>query len=402
MLKGKKIILGVTGGIAVYKAADIVSRLKKQGADVEVIMTEAARHFVDPLTFQTMSLNPVHTSMFNEVEVSEVEHISLAQKSDIILVAPATANTIGKVANGIADNLLTTVIMASTTKVVFAAAMNTFMYNNPMVQDNIEKLEQLGYEFIEPGVGLLACGDYGAGKMAEPSDIVDYVINSFVKKDLSDQKIVITAGPTIEPIDPVRYMTNYSSGKMGYSLAEEAVKRGAEVELVSGPTNLKPPKEAETININTTQEMLDTIEDIFDECDVLIKSAAPADYKSETIEKNKIKKKSEKNDKLNISMIPNPDIAEHFGRKKTDQIVVGFAAESENLIENSKLKLRNKNLDFIVANDITQKGAGFGADTNIVTIIDDKEKIENYSQMDKREVANVILDKISAMRKDIS
>src|SRR5699024_1717594 len=279
---------------------------------------------------------------------------------------------------------------------------NTFMYNNPMVQDNIAKLEQLGYEFIEPGVGLLACGDYGAGKMAEPSDIVDYVINSFVKKDLSDQKIVITAGPTIEPIDPVRYMTNYSSGEMGYSLAEEAVKRGAEVELVSGPTNLKPQKEDETININTTQEMLDTIEDIFDECDVLIKSAAPADYKSETIEKNKIKKKSGKDDKLNISMIPNPDIAEHFGRKKTDQIVVGFAAESENLIENSKSKLQNKNLDFIVANDIRQKGAGFGADTNIVTIIDDKEKIENYSQMDKREVANVILDKISAMRKDIS
>ncbi|MFY9286439.1 MAG: bifunctional phosphopantothenoylcysteine decarboxylase/phosphopantothenate--cysteine ligase CoaBC, partial [Tissierellaceae bacterium] len=290
MLKGKTIILGVTGGIAVYKAADLVSRLRKQNAEVEVIMTEAAMEFVTPLTFQTMSNRPVHTSMFNEIDRFDVEHISLAKKADMILVAPATANTIGKIANGIADNLLNTVIMASHAKIVFAPAMNTEMYNNPIFQENMDKLKGLGYEFIDPAVGLLACGDYGAGKMAEPADIVDYVIDAFIEKDLVGKKFVITAGPTIEPIDPVRYVTNHSSGKMGYLLAKEAKSRGADVVLISGPTSLEPPKGVEVVKVNTTREMFVAVGDYFESCDILIKSAAPADYRPENVSAQNIKK----------------------------------------------------------------------------------------------------------------
>lgn len=393
MLKGKHIVLGVTGGIAVYKAADLVSRLKKQGASVEVIMTEAAEEFVDPLTFQTMSLNPVHTDMFREIEKYDVEHISLAQKSDIILIAPATANTIGKIANGIADNLLTTVVMASTAKVIFVPAMNTFMYKNPIVQENIKKLEGLDYEFIEPGVGLLACGDYGAGKMAEPEVIVDYLINSINKKDLKGREILITAGPTIEPIDPVRYITNHSSGKMGYSLAEEATKRGANVTLISGPTNLEAPKGVRLIKVKTTQEMFKAVEDNFEQCDALIKSAAPADYRPEHRQERKIKKKDD-NDELNIKMVRNPDIAKYFGNRKGNRVVIGFAAETNNLIEHAKVKLKSKNLDFIVANDVTQGGAGFGTDTNIISVVDANEDVTDYPKMGKKEVANIILDRL--------
>lgn len=394
MLKGKTIVLGVTGGIAVYKAADIVSRLKKLHANVEVVMTSGAAEFVTPLTFQTMSGNVVHREMFNEITHYDVEHISLAQKADIILIAPATANTIGKIANGIADNLLTTVVMASTAKIIFAPAMNTQMYRNPIVKDNINKLKGLGYEFIQPGVGLLACGDYGEGKMAEPVDIVEYVVNSLIAKDLSGKKIVITAGPTIEPLDPVRYMTNYSSGKMGYSIAEEAVNRGAEVILISGPTALQPPKGAEFVSVKTTEDMLDAVSLYFDSCDVLIKSAAPADYRPEAVSPVKIKKKENENDELVIRYVKNPDVAAHFGRQKKNQIIVGFAAETENLDEYAMEKLRKKNLDFIVANDVTQEGAGFNVDTNIVTIMDKEAKKDSYPMMSKREVARVILDKV--------
>lgn len=287
MLKGRTIVLGVTGGIAVYKAADIVSRLKKLNANVEVIMTEAATEFVAPLTFQTLSNNVVHRSMFNEITNYDVEHISLAQKADLILIAPATANTIGKIANGIADNLLTTVVMATTAKVIIAPAMNTKMYQNPIVQANMEKLKELGYEFIKPAVGKLACGDYGEGKMAEPADIVDYVISSFVEKDLIGKKIIVTAGPTIEPLDPVRYMTNHSSGKMGYSIPKEAVDRGAEVVLISGPTSLEPPKGVEFLRVKTTEDMLKAVGRYFDSCHVLIKSAAPVDYRPENVSSTK-------------------------------------------------------------------------------------------------------------------
>lgn len=402
MLKDKNIVLGVTGGIAVYKAADLVSKLIKQGANVEVIMTEAAMEFVNPLTFQTMSVNPVHTGMFNKIEKFDVEHISLAQKADVILIAPATANTIGKIANGIADNLLTTVVMASKAKVIFAPAMNTNMYNNPIVQENIKKLNNLGYKFVEPGVGRLACGDYGAGKMAEPSDIVEYVVSSFVKKDLLGKKFLITAGPTIEPIDPVRYITNHSSGKMGYSLAKCALDRGAEVTLISGPTSLKAPKGVNLVNVKTTEEMFAAVGQYFDLCDVLIKSAAPSDYKPEHINTEKIKKKDGKDDNIDLHLVRNPDIAQYYGNKKTNQVVIGFAAETNNIIEHAKRKIKKKNFDFIVANDVTKEGAGFRSDTNIVTIIDNKGKLNSLPLMDKKGVANIILDKISDIIKNKS
>lgn len=393
MLKGKTIILGVTGGIAVYKAADLVSRLKKQNANVEVIMTDAATEFVNPLTFQTMSNNPVHTSMFNKIDKFDVEHISLAKKADMILVAPATANTIGKIAHGLADNLLTTVIMATHGKIVFAPAMNTEMYNNPIQQENMNKLKRIGYEFIQPGVGLLACGDYGAGKMAEPADIVDYVIESFVEKDLIGKKIVITAGPTIEPLDPVRYITNHSSGKMGYLLGKEAKSRGANVVIISGPTSLESPKGVQLVKVNTTQEMFDAVGEHFDSCDILIKSAAPSDYRPEISSPIKIKKKDGQKDELNLKFVRNPDIAYHYGNKKNKQLVIGFAAETDNLVEYAKNKLGKKNFDFIVANDVTKEGAGFKSDTNIVTIIDNKGEIESYPIMTKNKVAKIILDK---------
>ena len=396
MLKGKNIVLGVTGGIAVYKACEVVSRLKKLNANVDVIMTEGAEEFVTPLTFQTMSKNVVHRKMFNEITSYDVEHISLAQKADIILIAPATANTIGKIANGIADNLLTTVVMASTAKVIFAPAMNTFMYRNPIVKSNIDKLKNLGYEFISPGTGLLACGDYGEGKMPEPSDIIEYVLNSFIEKDLVGKKIVITAGPTIEPLDPVRYMTNHSSGKMGYNIAKEAVERGAEVILVSGPTSLVPPKGVNLINIKTTEDMLNAIDAHFDTCNVLIKAAAPADYRPETVSEEKIKKKDNDNE-LIIKYIKNPDIVAHFGNKKEDQIIVGFAAETNNIYEHAVEKIKKKNLDFIVANDVTKEGAGFNVDTNVVSIIDKEGIKTDYPIMDKRQVAKLILDKVKSI-----
>lgn len=400
MLKGKTIVLGVTGGIAVYKAADLVSKLRKLNAKVEVVMTEGATEFVTPLTFQTMSSNVVHKEMFNELDHFDVEHISLAQKPDLILVAPATANTIGKVANGIADNLLTTIIMASNKKVIFAPAMNTFMYNNPIVKENMGKLKDLGYEFIQPGVGLLACGDYGEGKMAEPDYIVEYILNSFKEKDLQGRKIVITAGPTMEPLDPVRYMTNHSSGKMGYSIAKEAVERGADVVLISGPTSLTPPKGLEFIKVQTTEDMLNAVGKHFDSSHVLIKSAAPVDYKPEAISPVKIKKKEGEDDILTIRYIKNPDIAAHFGNLKKDQITVGFAAETDNVYEYAMEKLKKKNFDFIVANDVTKEGAGFNVDTNIVTILDKKGEKTEYPLMDKKEVASVILDKVVYLLKD--
>ncbi|MDU5083141.1 bifunctional phosphopantothenoylcysteine decarboxylase/phosphopantothenate--cysteine ligase CoaBC [uncultured Tissierella sp.] len=394
MLKGKTIILGVTGGIAVYKAADIVSRLKKLHANVEVIMTEGATEFVTPLTFQTMSGNVVHREMFSEITNYDVEHISLAQKADTILIAPATANTIGKIANGIADNLLTTVVMASTAKIIFAPAMNTKMYQNPIVKENINRLKSLGYSFIQPGAGRLACGDYGEGKMAEPVDIVEYIIDSLVEKDLSGRKIVVTAGPTIEPLDPVRYMTNHSSGKMGYSIAKEAVSRGAEVVLISGHTSITPPKEVELVKVKTTEDMLKAVAKHFNSCDVLIKSAAPVDYKPETVSPIKIKKKENEEDELIIKYVKNPDIAAYFGKQKKHQVMVGFAAETDDLDKYALEKLKKKNFDFIVANDVTKEGAGFDVDTNIVTIIDNKGIKTNYPMMNKREVARVIVDKV--------
>lgn len=397
MLDNKNVIVGVCGGIAVYKVADLVSRLKKQNANVDVIMTENATKFVSPLTFQTLASSPVYVDMFAEPKHYDVEHISLAKKADVFIIAPATANVIGKIANGIADDLLTTTIMATKAKVIFAPAMNTNMYLNPIVQKNISYLKELGYEFIDPGTGLLACKDYGPGRMAEPEDIVEYIIESFVNKDLAGKKIVVTAGPTIEPLDPVRYVTNHSSGKMGYNIAKAAKSRGADVVLITGPTSLKAPNGVKVIKVNTTIEMLNAVEREFDSCEVLIKAAAPLDYRPEKVSDVKIKKKDGEDDQLNIRYIRNPDIAEHFGRIKGNKILVGFAAETNDLIEYAKEKLKKKNLDFIVANNIMEDGAGFKGDTNVVTIIDKDENIENYPVLDKYKVAQIILDKVKLL-----
>ncbi len=397
MLDNKNVIVGVCGGIAVYKVADLVSRLKKQNANVDVIMTENATKFVSPLTFQTLASSPVYVDMFAEPKHYDVEHISLAKKADVFIIAPATANVIGKIANGIADDLLTTTIMATKAKVIFAPAMNTNMYLNPIVQKNISYLKELGYEFIDPGTGLLACKDYGPGRMAEPEDIVEYIIESFVNKDLAGKKIVVTAGPTIEPLDPVRYVTNHSSGKMGYNIAKAAKSRGADVVLITGPTSLKAPNGVKVIKVNTTIEMLNAVEREFDSCEVLIKAAAPLDYRPEKVSDVKIKKKGGEDDQLNIRYIRNPDIAEHFGRIKGNKILVGFAAETNDLIEYAKEKLKKKNLDFIVANNIMEDGAGFKGDTNVVTIIDKDENIENYPVLDKYKVAQIILDKVKLL-----
>lgn len=393
MLKGKTIILGVTGGIAAYKSCDLVSRLKKQNANVEVIMTEASMEFVKPLTFQTMSNNPVHYSMFNEIDKFDVEHISLAKKADMIVIAPATANTIGKIANGIADNLLTTVVMATKAKVLIAPAMNTQMYNNFITQENMKKLENLGYDFISPSVGRLACGDYGAGKMSEPQDILEYIIDYFTNKDLEGKKVVITAGPTREAIDPVRFLSNHSTGKMGYALANEARKRGADVTLISGPTQLEVPKGVELVQVESTIDMFDAVGRYFDDCDILIKSAAPSDYKPVEYSDIKIKKKDEEDESLNIELTRNPDILKFYGNNKEKQVVIGFAAETNDLYENAKMKVQKKNLDFIVANDVTKEGAGFKTDTNIVSIIDHNGNTTDYPIMDKVDLANIILDK---------
>ncbi|QXM05859.1 bifunctional phosphopantothenoylcysteine decarboxylase/phosphopantothenate--cysteine ligase CoaBC [Crassaminicella indica] len=388
----KNVVVGVTGGIAAYKAADVVSRLKKHGFDVNVIMTKSAQQFVHPLTFQSLSQNYVVTDMFEEPKTWEVEHISLANKADLFLVVPTTANVIGKIANGIADDMLTTTIMATRAPVMMAPAMNTNMYDNPIVQGNIEKLKGLGFHFIEPAVGRLACGDYGKGKLAEPEAIVNEAIKLLaMNKDLEGKKILVTAGPTKEPIDPVRYITNHSSGKMGYAVAEKAAARGAQVILISGPTNLKKPIGVKIIDINTANEMYKAVLDHFEWADIVIKSAAVADYRPSFVSDNKIKKGD--ND-FSIQLTRNPDILMELGkRKKNNQVLVGFAAETQNILENAKKKIEKKNLDFIVANDLMKKGAGFNSDTNIATIIDKDGYIEHCEKMEKKELADKILDK---------
>ncbi|KAB3533143.1 bifunctional phosphopantothenoylcysteine decarboxylase/phosphopantothenate--cysteine ligase CoaBC [Alkaliphilus serpentinus] len=392
MLKGKKIVIGVTGGIAAYKACDITSSLKKLGAEINVIMTESATHFVNPQTFQALSQNPVTVDMFDTPRYWDIEHISLAQKADLILVAPATANIIGKVINGIADDMLSTTIMASTAKVVFAPAMNTKMYLNPIVQNNIEGLKALGYAFIDPASGRLACGELGVGKLCEVEKIIVYVTELLsMEADLKGKKLLITAGPTIEAIDPVRYLTNHSTGKMGYAIAEAAHGRGAEVTLISGPTNLKPPAGMEFIRVNTAEEMYDRVLENFEENDIIIKSAAVADYRPEATHPQKMKKQD---DDLYIKLVRNPDILMELGKRKGNKYLVGFAAETNDIIEYAKNKLKKKNLDLIVANDLTEEGAGFGKDTNVVYLIDSKEDTTKLDKMTKLEVAHKVLDKI--------
>ena len=396
MLKGKTVVIGVSGGIAVYKVCDVVSRLKKLNADVHVIMTKSACEFVGPLTFQTLSQNYVVSDMFGDPKTWDVEHIALAKKADLFLVAPATANVIGKIANGICDDMLTTTIAATKAKVLIAPAMNTNMYENPLVQKNISTLKQYGYKFIEPESGRLACGDIGSGKLASPEVIVENVealLN--YEQDLVGRKIIITAGPTIESLDPVRYLTNRSSGKMGYAIAKVAAARGAEVTLVSGKTSLKPSSNIKkVINITSAEDMYQAVISNLDENDVVIKSAAVADYKPKEYSDKKIKKKD---GDLVIELDRNKDIAYEIGKIKKDKILVGFAAETNDLIENAKGKIAKKNMDFIVANNLKESGAGFGTDTNVVSIIEKDGSMTKYPMMTKEEVASVILDKIKSL-----
>ncbi|AJD26905.1 bifunctional phosphopantothenoylcysteine decarboxylase/phosphopantothenate--cysteine ligase CoaBC [Clostridium botulinum] len=388
----KCVVLGVTGGIASYKALDIVSKLKKLNYDVNVIMTKSALQFIHPLPFQSLSGNMVSKDMFEEPKAFEIQHISLAKKADMILVAPATANIIGKVANGIADDMLSTTIMAATCPVVFVPAMNTNMYKNPIVKSNIEKLKGFGYEFINPISGRLACGDVGEGKMADTKDIVEIADSMLYPiKDLKGKNILVTAGPTLAPIDPVRYITNKSSGKMGYSIAKEARDRGAKVTLVSGPTNLKTPLGVDIIKINTNEEMLKAVKDNFQKQHIVIKSAAVADYRPKEYKEHKIKKNG---DDFNLELIKDKDILKELGLIKKNQILVGFAAESKDLLDNAKSKLEKKNLDFIVANNILSKETGFASEDNLVTIISKDGYIKNLEKMSKREVAKEIFDTI--------
>ena len=393
----KCVVIGVTGGIAVYKALDVISALRKKDIEVHVIMTESASKFVNPLTFQSISQNMVVTDMFAEPKAWEIQHISLAQKADLMLIAPATANVIGKISNGIADDMLSTTVMATKAKVLIAPAMNTNMYQNPIVQNNISKLKDFGYKFIEPASGRLACGDIGIGKLADVNTIVERVIEELEDKeqDLLGKKVLVSAGPTIAPIDPVRYITNRSTGKMGYAIAKEARDRGAEVILVSGPTNLEPPKNVKIINIKTNEEMRKEILQNFKWADIVIKSAAVADYKPKEYSKEKIKKGE---GDLNICLTRDNDILKFLGEIKTHQVLVGFAAESDNVLENAERKLKNKNLDFIVANDITSSDTGFGSEDNKVVILSKNDEKLELEKMSKKEVASNIFDMILEKR----
>ncbi|WP_347450917.1 bifunctional phosphopantothenoylcysteine decarboxylase/phosphopantothenate--cysteine ligase CoaBC [Acetoanaerobium noterae] len=389
----KTVVLGVSGGIAAYKACDVVSRLRKENIQVNVIMTKHATEFVSALTFQSISQNPVAVEMFEPVTNWDIEHISLAKKADIFLIAPATANVIGKIANGIADDMLSTTVMATKAPVVIAPAMNTNMYENPVTQANIQKLKDLGYIFIEPGYGRLACGDLGPGKLAEPDLIVENIKFLLNKTDeLKGKNVLVTAGPTQEAIDPVRYITNKSTGKMGYALAYQAALMGAKVTLVTGPTNLEVPFGiSEVIKVKSAQQMYEAVTSSFDEMDIVIKSAAVADYKPKNISDSKIKKSDSD---LVLELDRNKDILFELGKLKTKQVLVGFAAETDDLIANAQKKLAKKNLDFIVANDLKQEGAGFAGDTNIVKLLFADGNIEELPIMTKNQLSKEIYDKI--------
>lgn len=396
----KNIVVGVTGGIAAYKACDIVSSLKKQGFEVDVIMTKHAQHFVQPLTFQTLSHNKTVTDMFCEPTRWDVEHIELAKKAELFLVAPATANIIGKIANGIADDMLTTTILATKAKVIFAPAMNTAMYENIAVQENIAKLKSRGYAFIEPAEGLLACGDVGRGKMEEPKKIVERILfEANLTRELEGYKVVITAGPTIEDLDPVRFVSNRSTGKMGYAIAQEAAKMGANVVLISGEARLEVPFGLQKfVSVRSAQDMFLAVEKEFEDTDILIKAAAVADFTPSTVADKKIKKKE---GNLIIEMNRTKDIAYEMGRKKKErQVMVGFAAETNEVLENASAKLAKKNLDFIVSNDLTKEGAGFGTDTNIVTFLFSDGTMQRTELLSKKEVARLLLQKAGELRKN--
>ena len=399
MLKGKTVLVCVSGGIASYKMANCVSMLVKLHADVHVIMTKNATNFINPITFETLTSHKCIVDTFDRNFEFNVSHVSLGKKADVCLVSPATANVIGKIANGIADDMLTTTVMACRCKVIIAPAMNTAMYHNPIVQDNIEKLKRFGYEVIAPDSGYLACGDTGEGKMPSEEVLVDYILHEAAyKKDMKGLKVIVSAGPTMEAIDPVRYISNHSSGKMGYELAKAASRRGAEVTLVSGKTNIRPPEFVDVVNVVSAQDMFNVFKEKYMDYDIIIKAAAVADYKPAHTASEKIKKKD---GDMTIELCRNEDIIKYMGHnKRKGQFICGFSMETQNMIENSRAKIDKKNIDMIVANNLKQSGAGFGTDTNIVTIITKDETIQ-LEKMPKEEVSVKILDFILKKREGI-
>ena len=398
MLNGKKIALGVTGGIAVYKAVDLVSRLRKQGAEVRVIMTEHAQQFVTPLTFKEISGNKVAVSMWDSNQEFNVEHIALANWADAFVVAPATANILAKMANGIADDLLSTTLLAAQAPIIVCPAMNTGMYQNSITQENIEKLQKHGVTVMPPAVGYLACGVTGPGRLPEPQQIVEFIDAFFAKKDgdMVGMKVLVTAAGTREPIDPVRFVGNRSSGKMGYAIAQAAAQRGAEVLLVTGPSALEIPPNVNGVQVESTNEMLEACMEAYEKMDVVIKAAAVADYRPRDVADQKIKKKTD--DALTVVMDKNPDILKELGARKAHQILVGFAAETQNLLDNAREKIVKKNLDMIVANDVTAAGAGFNSDTNIVKFLFPNGEVRSLEQMAKTQVANILLDTVMELK----
>ena len=392
MLRGKCVVLGVTGSIAAYKIANLASALVKLHADVNVIMTKNATNFINPITFETLTGNKCLVDTFDRNFQFNVEHVALAKRADIFLVAPASANVIGKIAGGIADDMLTTTIMACKAPKLISPAMNTNMFENPIVQDNLKKLQNFGYEVIQPASGYLACGDTGSGKMPEPETLLAYILRTIAcEKDMVGKKVLVTAGPTQEPVDPVRFITNHSTGKMGYAIAENCMRRGAEVTLVSGPVQIAPPLCVRVIPVVTAADMASAVKECYQEQDIIIKTAAVADYRPAHPADEKVKKKD---DKSVMELERTEDILAYLGAHRKDgQFICGFSMETENMLENSRAKLAKKNVDMIVANNLKVAGAGFGTDTNVVTIIT-KDDCRQLELMSKAEVAASIVDEI--------
>ena len=398
MLKGKTVLLGVTGSIAAYKIAYLASALKKLHAQVHVLMTQNATNFINPITFETLTGNKCLVDTFDRNFQFSVEHVSIAKQADVVMIAPASANVIGKLAHGIADDMLTTTIMACKCKKIVSPAMNTNMYENPIVQDNLAILQHYGYEVIEPASGYLACGDTGAGKMPEPEMLLDYILREIAKeKDLLGRKVLVTAGPTQEAIDPVRYITNHSSGKMGYALAKAAMLRGADVTLVSGPCAIEPPPFVKLVPVVTAKEMFDAVTSVSFEQDIIIKAAAVADYRPANVYEDKVKKHEEQ---MSIKLEKTDDILGYLGEHRLPgQFLCGFSMETQNMLGNSRAKLGKKHLDMVAANNLKVAGAGFQGDTNVLTLITQDEDV-SLQLMSKEDAANVILDKILFIQKE--
>ena len=392
MLKGKTVLLGITGSIAAYKIAYLASALHKLHADVHVLMTENATNFINPITFETLTGNKCLVDTFDRNFQFQVEHVSIAKKAEVVMIAPASANVIGKLANGLADDMLTTTVMACRCQKILAPAMNTAMYENPVVQDNIRKLKNYGYEVITPASGYLACGDTGAGKMPEPETLLEYILKEAAfQKDLAGKKLLVTAGPTQEAIDPVRCLTNHSSGKMGYAIAKMAMLRGAEVTLVSGPTAIEPPLFVKVVPVTSARDMFEAVTGLSDEQDIIIKAAAVADYRPKQVSEDKVKKKD---DQASIELERTDDILKYLGQhKKQGQFLCGFSMETRDMLRNSRAKLEKKNLDMVAANNLKVEGAGFQGDTNVLTLITQDEEV-SLPLMSKEDAALKILDKI--------